>query len=384
MLTVLAEAVDDLEIPADGDTICDVLALIDQLNAKVTQAVGRFDAEAGWAFDACTSMTAWLKYRARLSAGAAASMVRTAHRLADLPVTSAAWVHGELSGAQIHVILANINTRTAALFAEHEAALIPTFEPLTVTETTRAMQEWQAQAKALLNIDDEPRDDTNTAHLSGLLDGRKRLDATLDGEAAEVVSTALRLATTRDTEAEPPRNPGRRRADALVDVCRFFLDHRPSPTGVRNRPHLNVMVDYDSALCGGQGHLVGGPFLDGPSVRRILCDAGVNRVVTDGRSAIIDFGTTTYQAPTALFNALVLRDQGCRHPGCDRGWEWCEAHHVIPFPHGPTNLHNLVLKCSRHHHIAHQPGWHEKLQPDATLTLTDPQGRQHTSRPRLH
>jgi hypothetical protein len=34
-----------------------------------------------------------------------------------------------------------------------------------------------------------------------------------------------------------------------------------------------------------------------------------------------------------------------------------------------------VLKCSRHHHIGHLPGWAEKLKPDATLVLTDPGGR---------
>ena len=34
MLAVLAEAVDKLEVPSDGDTICDVLALMDRLEAK--------------------------------------------------------------------------------------------------------------------------------------------------------------------------------------------------------------------------------------------------------------------------------------------------------------------------------------------------------------
>ncbi len=42
---------------------------------------------------------------------------------------------------------------------------------------------------------------------------------------------------------------------------------------------------------------------------------------------------------------------------------------------GPTCLSNLVLKCSRHHHVGHLPGWAEKLKPDATLVLTDPAGR---------
>jgi hypothetical protein len=84
----------------------------------------------------------------------------------------------------------------------------------------------------------------------------------------------------------------------------------------------------------------------------------------------------------ALFAALALRDQHCRHPGCDRPVEWCEAHHVVPvLEGGPTCLANLVLKCSRHHHIGHKPGWSEKLQSDGTLVITDPRGRTHVSPP---
>ena len=77
-----------------------------------------------------------------------------------------------------------------------------------------------------------------------------------------------------------------------------------------------------------------------------------------------------------LWAALVLRDRHCRHPGCDRSPAWCEAHHVVPvLDGGSTCLSNLVLKCSRHHHLGHRPGWAEKLKPDGTLELTDPSGR---------
>lgn len=41
---------------------------------------------------------------------------------------------------------------------------------------------------------------------------------------------------------------------------------------------------------------------------------------------------------------------------------------------GPTELAKLVLVCSRHHHVLHQPGWHAKLRPDGTLKVTDPEG----------
>jgi hypothetical protein len=44
-------------------------------------------------------------------------------------------------------------------------------------------------------------------------------------------------------------------------------------------------------------------------------------------------------------------------------------------------LDNLVLVCSRHHHLLHAPGWDAKLLPDNTLQITDPHGRTHTTTP---
>ena len=40
---------------------------------------------------------------------------------------------------------------------------------------------------------------------------------------------------------------------------------------------------------------------------------------------------------------------------------------------------NLVLLCSRHHHLLHTPGWRAKLLPDSILETTDPTGHVRTS-----
>jgi hypothetical protein len=125
-----------------------------------------------------------------------------------------------------------------------------------------------------------------------------------------------------------------------------------------------------------------GSVLDATSLQRLFCDAGIHRVVTNGPSSILDYGTTTRTVPAPLYNALVIRDRQCRFPGCDRPPEWCEAHHVRWVTDGGTTaLENLTLVCSRHHHLLHTPGWDAKLLPDATLEVTDPHGRTHTSAP---
>ena len=137
-----------------------------------------------------------------------------------------------------------------------------------------------------------------------------------------------------------------------------------------------MVIDYDDLLAGGPGRLVDDGVVDGPSIARLLCDANVHRVVSEGRSSILDYGTATRTVPANLWAALVLRDRHCRHPGCDRPSVGCEAHHVVPVTEGgPTCLANLVLESARHHHVGHLPGWAEKLKPDGTLVLTDPGGR---------
>ena len=48
---------------------------------------------------------------------------------------------------------------------------------------------------------------------------------------------------------------------------------------------------------------------------------------------------------------------------------------------GPTNPWNVELRCWHHHHLLHQPGWHEKKLPDGSLKITAPDGRVFTRPP---
>lgn len=47
-------------------------------------------------------------------------------------------------------------------------------------------------------------------------------------------------------------------------------------------------------------------------VRKLACDANIHRVITDGRSSILDYGRSTRTIPPAVYTSLVLRDFGCR------------------------------------------------------------------------
>lgn len=381
MFETLESAISELDVPGTGAALVEGFALLDRLTAKLTLAAAEFDASREWELDAATSAVAWLKHRAGMTATAAAWTVRTANRLAQLPVTASAWLTGGLTTGQVKAVGANVDDRTVSLFAEHEAEVVPALVPLSPRQTGIAMQRWRAYAEALLD-GEAPRLPDRSLRLAQTFDGRFELSGSLDALSGEIVATALRLAMTPDAPGEPRRTHVTRQADAAVDICRFYIEHRHDSGSGRNRPHLNVVVDLDDLVSGRGGETIDGTLLSGAAIRTLLCDANVHRVVTQGRSAVLDYGNATRVVNPNLWSALVVRDRHCRFEGCDRPPPFCEAHHVVPVQDGgPTRLDNLVLKCSRHHHIGHLAGWHEKLLPDGTLVMTGPDGVERVTRP---
>jgi len=336
ILEPLAAAINDLDLAIDSCVLTEAFVLADRLNAKLTAAVGEHNAAEVWRHDSATSMTAWLRHHTRRTGRDAAACTRTARRLRELPVTAAAYGEGALSGGQIQAIVTSLKDRTVGLFAQHEAALVGDLAKLSVGDTATAMQDWARRAEALLGDDPDTPQPQRSLHLSRILDGRRELSGSFDPEGGAVIDTALRLAATPDVDGEPTRSPAQRRADALVDVCRRFLDHQHHHRGGRHRPHLNVTTTLTDLEQQGQGRLLDGSVLDAATVQRLFCDAGVHRVFVAGRSSILDYGTTTRTVPANLYNALVLRDRHCRFPGCDRPPDWCEAHHVRWAMHGGT------------------------------------------------
>ena len=90
------------------------------------------------------------------------------------------------------------------------------------------------------------------------------------------------------------------------------------------------------------------------AARQLACDASAMRVVLSGRSEPLDVGRRTPVVPPSIRRAVIVRDRGCRFPGCDRPHTWCDAHHVVHWADGgPTAVANLTLLCRRHHRMIH-------------------------------
>jgi hypothetical protein len=255
--------------------------------------------------------------------------------------------------------------------------------------------------------------------VSKSIDDIRFLGGQLDPDSAVPVEAALQAASVADVEGER-RTPAQRRADALVEVCRFYLAHHHNPPGA-GRPDRLVLVSdpvtYYRAALRGAGVVTAaqlevflstlppmalverGLFLDAfnnhSGVARTLngnpvsdallacvaADGILERVLTaEGR--IIDHGRSIRTFTDTQRRAILARDQRCRTPGCDTGPEHCDIHHVNPWENGgTTNIDNGIAKCRHHHLTHHRQHWTDRLEPDGTYTLTNPNGTTRTTRP---
>ncbi len=195
----------------------------------------------------------------------------------------------------------------------------------------------------------------------------------LTTEGGAVVATCLdALATPTDADDERPVET--RRADALVELCRSRLDAGTLPTTAGGtRPHLMLAVPL--ATLAGADELpatLGYDHLSAVGARRIACDAGVSTLLHT--ADVVDLGREQRFPTVGLRRRLDVRDGGCRFPTCTRPAPRCHAHHVVHWAAGgPTSEDNLLLLCSRHHHLVHEGGWHLRFD-GTTTTWTTPTG----------
>jgi len=190
----------------------------------------------------------------------------------------------------------------------------------------------------------------------------------LDPEAGAVLSAALDpLSAPNPTDASGGRDlrpPERRRAEALIEICRRAAaagGQAPATT----KAQVVVLIDHHTLADAvrGAGTTLAGEVLSPETIRKIACDASLIPMVLGSRGQPLDVGRTKRLVTPALLAALWVRDRHCTYPGCGRPAQWSDAHHVKHWiDGGETSLLNLTLLCAHHHTHVHQH--------DLTATVT--------------
>jgi len=336
---------------------------LDAGEAEFVEMVGDLDRSGAYLDDGSVSPAAWLRRNCRMNQSAAQRVVHLARQLAALPATADAFGTGEISVAHAHVIADAATEQRADVIAEIEPQLVDIARAVTPRETRAVVRRVCDALDGDGGAGESARQyDRRYLYMSETFEGMFRLDGLLDPETGKAVRRVFKRAMELDKDADERRTTGQRRADALLDICRASKPCLESGPG-RSPVNGIVVVDYPEiekrarVRLDARAHDGDGSPIPVETIRRMLCDASIARVVTNGPSEVLDVGRSTRTIPTALWNALVVRDGGCTEDGCDRPPGWCDVHHIVHWSDGgETNLENTKLKCRRHHRAEHERG----------------------------
>lgn len=346
------------------------------LEAERSRRLVEFERRGAFGVDGHLSVVSWLAARHGVPASVAAGQVRRARALEAMPAVAEAFGAGEVSDSAVSV-LASAREAAPEAFARSEGALLEAIRTRSLGELRSVVASWRQSVERDGAVEEAERQvERRCLHLTPSLDGMVRMGGDLDPETGQTVITALR--SMMDTEVRSrtdQRTPAQRRADALGELCRAWLDRSDRPVVAGERPHVVVRVDLSSLQSGsGRSELDDVGPVTPEAARRWACDANVSRVITDGRTQPLEVGRRTKVVPPPLRRAVAVRDGGCRFPGCGRPPGWCDAHHVKHWADGgETGLSNLVLLCRPHHRVVHNRRFGLEM-TNGVLVFTRPDG----------
>jgi len=374
-----AESLPELPDARIEEDFAELTRVSELLEAERLRRLAEIDRRGLYARDGHLSAASWLVSVYRVAWGTAREQVRMARGLEAMGLTRRALDGGAISMSAVRTLVTAREADPEA-FERSEDVLVEAARVHTVAELGRVLAFWRDRVEREHAPERDHRYDRRGLFASVSLGGMVRVDGDLDPETGEHLLTALRAVLDAEVRSgagehgsganeSEDRTPAQRRADALGEICRQWLDGRKRPVVAGERPHLTLTVGIDALLGGGEsgepaeGMALHAGELDhagpvAPAVaRRLACDASVRRVVVGPGSEPLDVGRRSPVVPPAMRRAVIVRDRHCRFPGCDRPQAWCDAHHVLHWADGgPTALHNLVLLCRRHHRMVHVLG----------------------------
>src|SRR5437870_3357884 len=223
-LTTSVQAVAVCVRDADGETLGDELiqireAGIDPLEAIFATGVRRFDKSGEYKADGALSLTAWLRWKCRLSGGAAMERVEIARQLEKLPRTGAAFAMGDVGYQHVAVLARAAEHVGAAAVRKEEGKLLQaaqTMDPGQFMTVAKNFEHRVEAAGALAEANHAYQ--RRYFHIGEPQDGLVRLDGLLDAEGGATLRAAMQpfMKPLKDDS----RTFGQRCADAVVELAR--------------------------------------------------------------------------------------------------------------------------------------------------------------------
>jgi hypothetical protein len=370
---------------AGPEVLAEIVALEQErarLDARSARLLARLDADQLYQLDGAATARSWLKAHTAMAAGTAASRLKLARQLRDLPVIADQLRAGHLAADQVRILLCGHRPSTSAAFVADQDTLVAAAAAVHIDDLPRVVRVWLAHTDPDGTDPHDGRQDQEV-HLHQVLDGPFALTGTLDARGGQELAGALQraMADLRPGQHADgrPMTPAQRRAEALVELARHYLGRNAPSTGMGgpargSQPRITVLTNPTDLSLGLGARCRDGTWLNGEQVRQLLCDATVQAALTDATGNLLRTYASARFPTATLRNSVMARDRRCRFHGCDRPASVCDVHHVVHDEHGGrTEPGNLVLLCGRHHALLHR-GWSASMTADGQLEIRRPSG----------
>jgi hypothetical protein len=277
--------------------------------------------------------------------------------------------------------------------------------------TATQVKQAGAQLLAILAPDPADRDDcapwrerdTDPDHDPQRAHERRFLDIATDAtgmtvgqfQLDPVTGALLRAAVSRwsgpvsgGESAEPGerdrRQPRQRRADALAFLLQTAMAVEHPRRGERPRVVVQVTPEQLAGVPGaGLADVEGVGPVPRWAMRRLSCDAVLQRVVDSPSRGPLDLGREVRLATNDQRRVLAGRDGGCVVPGCGAPPEVCDVHHIVHWADGgTTDVRTMCLACPGHHTAIHAGTWQVTIDGSQQVFVTPPAWVDRTRTPR--
>ena len=183
----------------------------------------------------------------------------------------------------------------------------------------------------------------------------RAMEKMMEADRAEPANVSAE--TSVDDDRESPKNTpaAARRADALAHIAQHYLNNSDESGSAADRYQVVVHVTDDTVAK--PPVIQNGPHVSAETSKRVSCDCSKVTVVEDDEGEPLSIGRRSRTIPPSIKRALVVRDGGCRFPGCTNH-RFVVGHHIEHWADGgETSLDNLVLLCEHHHRLVHEGGF---------------------------
>lgn len=304
-----------------------------------------------------------------------------------LPRVAEAFEAGKVSGAHLDV-LARVTARRDRTLLDLFCSSDHDIAHHAATTTPHGLRLWcqeliiRCQAQLGRDLDDRQRRDTRLRWNTDAQTGMVRLHGQFHPELGHQITHALdaQIATLKNTTQPgamdvpgiggPHPHETTNRDHLAAWALAHLLLHTTGATR-RAGVELAIVIGAD-----GVARYPNGDTAPDTTVSRLLCDTTLRRILLDDHGIPLDVGRGVRLATHEQRLALAALYTTCGIPGCTVPFDQCEIHHITWWEHGgPTDLHNLLPECTRHHHLTHTGHLQLHLTADRQLIViwnTDP------------